>query len=107
MNETEVFDEEFFEAIVASTTSIRGEIYESATSDIKKLKTRKERLYLTPFFESKIKVGDLILLHNNKRKDRKGEKFSFAWLGFDIVSEITAKGVTTLNERNVEILKVK
>ena len=52
-------------------------------------------------------MGDLILLHNNKRKDRKGETFSFAWLGFYIVSEITAKGVTTLNERKVEILKVK
>ena len=50
MNETEVFDEEFFEAIVASATSIRGEIHESATSDIKKLKRRKERLSLTPFF---------------------------------------------------------
>ena len=51
-------------------------------------------------------MGDLVFLHNNKSKDRKGGKFSFVWLGPYIVSEITAKGVTTLNKPDVEILKV-
>ena len=47
---------------------------------------------------SEMKVGDLILLSNNKRKDRKGGKFSFAWLGPYIVSEITPKLVATLKK---------
>ena len=47
---------------------------------------------------SEIKVGDLILLSNNKRKDRKGGKSSFAWLGPYIVSEITPKVVATLKK---------
>ena len=50
---------------------------------------------------------DLILLRNNKRKDRKEGKFSFAWFSRYIVSEITLKGVPTLKKRNGEILKVK
>ena len=56
---------------------------------------------------SEIKVGDLILLHNNKRKDRKGGRFSFAWLGLYIFSKITPKRLTTLKKRHIEIPKVK
>ena len=52
-------------------------------------------------------MGDHILLRNNKRKDRKGRKFSFAWLGHYIVSEKTPKRVTTLKKRDDEIMKVK
>ena len=52
-------------------------------------------------------MGDLIILCNNKRKDRKGGKFSFAWLGPYVVSEITPKGVTTLKKLDGEILKAK
>ena len=52
-------------------------------------------------------MGDLIILCNNKRKDREGGNFSFAWLGPYIVSEITPKVVTTLKKRDGEILKAK
>ena len=52
-------------------------------------------------------MRDLIILCNNKRKDRKGGKFSFAWLGPYVVSEITPKGVTTLKKLDGEILKAK
>ena len=36
MNETEVFDEETFEAILTSPTRIHAEIHGSATSNIRK-----------------------------------------------------------------------
>ena len=52
-------------------------------------------------------MGDLILLRNSKRKDKKGGKFSFALLGPYIVSKNTPKGVTTLKTREGEILNVK
>ena len=39
--------------------------------------------------------------------DRKGRKFSFAWLGHYIICKITPKGVTTLKKWDDEILKVK
>ena len=52
-------------------------------------------------------MGDLILLRNNKRKERNGGNFSFAWFGSYIVSEITAEEVTKLKKRDGEILKVK
>ena len=54
-----------------------------------------------------IKVGGLILLHNNKRKDKKAGSFSFACLGPYIISEITPKRVTTLKKRDGETQKVK
>ena len=77
VNETKVFDEKTFEAILISAIRIRGEIHESATSKTRKAQgkqTKKDfdRRHLS---NSKIKVGDLILLRNNKRKDRKEESF--------------------------------
>ena len=75
MNETEVFDEETFETILASATRIRGEIHESPTSNIRKAQDKQkedfDRLHLS---NSAIKVEYLVLLRNNKRKDRK-ERF--------------------------------
>ena len=108
VNETEVFDEEMFEAILASTTRIRREIHESATINITKAQDKqKEDFDRRHTSNSEIKVGDLILLRNNKRRVRKGGTISFAWLGPYIVSEITPKGVTTLKKRDGQILNVK
>ena len=108
INETEVFDEEIFEAILASTARISREIHESATINITKAQDKqKEDFDRRHTSNSEIKVGDLILLRNNKRTVRKGGTISFAWLGPYIVSEITPKGVTTLKKRDGQILNVK
>ena len=40
------------------------------------------------------------MLRNNKRKDRKGGKFTFKWLGPYVVSDITKKGLVTLKNKN-------
>ena len=40
------------------------------------------------------------MLRNNKRKDRKGGKFTFKWLGPYVVSDITKKGLVTLKSKN-------
>ena len=77
VNETEVFDEKTFEAILISAIRIRGEIHESATSKIRKAQDKQtkkdfDRRHLS---NNEIKVEDLILLRNNKRKDIKEESF--------------------------------
>ena len=83
VNETEAFDEETFEAILTFSTRIRGEIHQSTTSNIRKAQDKQKKDFnRRNLSNSEIKVGDHILLRNNKRKDRKGGKFSFickAW----------------------------
>ena len=108
VNETEVFDEETFEAILVSATRIRGEIHESATINIRKAQDKQKKGFDRHHLSnSEIKVGDLILLLNNKRKDRKGGKFLFTWLGPYIISKVIPKGTTKLKKRDSEIMKVK
>ena len=43
VNETEVFNEETFETILASATRIRGDIHESATSNIRKAQDKQKK----------------------------------------------------------------
>ena len=107
-NETKVFNEEIFESILTSATSIQGEIHGSAISNIRKVHDEQKKDFDRHHLSNcKIKMRDLILLRNSKRRDRKGWKFSFAWLGHYIVSEITLNGVTTLKIQDGEILKLK
>ena len=106
MNEVEVFDKKTSEAILASTICIPGKFYESATSNIRKALDKQRDFDQCHLSNSEIKMGDLTLLHNNKEKT-KGRRFSFAWLGPYIISEITPKGVTTHKKRDTEILKGK
>ena len=57
MNETEIFDEETFEAILASATRIRGEIHEFAISNIRKAHDKqKEDFDRRHLSNSEIKV---------------------------------------------------
>ena len=85
-DDTEPFDRETFEAVLASATTIR-EIHESASNNITKssrgAKKDFDRRHLS---SSDIKAGNYVLLRNNKRNDRKGWKFSFVWLGPYVVS---------------------
>ena len=90
MKETKVFDEETIEDMSVFARRMRGEIYQFVTSNITKAQDKQkkdfDRSYLS---NNKIKVGDLILLRNNKKNDRKVGKFSFTWLCPYIVSDIT------------------
>ena len=99
VTETEVFAEETFEAILESATRIRGEIHESATTNIRKAQDKQKKDFDGHhIFNSKIKVGDLMLLR----------KFSFAWLGpYISFPKLHPKKIKRLNKRDGEILKVK
>ena len=52
-----------------------------------------------------IRAGDAVLIWNNKRNDRKGWKLSFKWLGSYNVSDMTRKGLVTLENQNGNVLK--
>ena len=83
---------------------IRAEIHEFATSNtIKAQGKQKKGFDRRHLSNSEIEVENPILLRNNKRKDRKGGNFSFAWLGPYIASGITSKGGTTLNKQDVSV----
>ena len=77
--------------MLASAARKRGEIYQFATSNIRKAQDMQQKDFDQSYLSnSEIKVGYLILLRSNKRKERKGGgEFPFAWLGPYIVSDIT------------------
>ena len=75
----------------ASAACKRGQIYQFATSNLRKAQDTQQKDFDQSYLSnSEIKVGYLILLRSNKRKERKGgREFPFAWLGPYIVSDIT------------------
>ena len=108
MNETEGFDRETFVKFLQPLYVYVGEIYESITSNIRKVQEKQKKVFdQRNLSNNEVKTGAFILLRNDKGKARNGGKFSFAWLSSYIVSEITPKGVRTLKKRHGKILKVK
>ena len=76
VNVNEVFDEETFQAILVSATCIRGEIHETTTSNIRKTQDKQKKDFGRSYLSnSEIKVGDPILLGNNKIKTEREESF--------------------------------
>ena len=51
--------------------------------------------------QTEINVGDIVLLKNNERFDRKPGKFSQKWLSPYAVMSISDKGVATLKNASV------
>ena len=58
----------------------------------------KQRKTLINAIFPTVKLKWEILSYYITTEDRKGRKFSFAWLGHYIISKITPKGVTTLKK---------
>ena len=102
-----VFDEESCEAILTSAARICWEMHESATGIIKAQVKRKKAFIRCSFSISRISLGDLILLRNNKRKDRE-QGFHLHGLVLIPFPKLHPKReVTTSKKRDVEILKVQ
>ena len=109
VNETEVFDEETFEAILTFSTRIRREIHQSTTSNIRKAQDKQKKDFnRRNLSNSEIKVGDHILLRNNRRKDRKGGKFSFICMAWPLYRfQNPTQRRYNVYRMSREILKVK
>ena len=76
LNETEVFDEKTFEVILASAIRIRGEIHESATSNIRKAQDRQKRTFIDAIFPTaKLKWEILSYYVTTEEKTEREESF--------------------------------
>ena len=97
------FDKDIFDAVLASSNVIREEVYRQAGENIKRVKKKQQRDYESRLFSpsNDIYIGTEVLLRNNKRKDKKGRKFTFKY----VVSDITKKDLVTLNSKNDKELK--
>ena len=70
----------------------------------KRQKIQYDRRHTSP---TELKAGMQVLLQNNKRKDRKGGKFSYKWRGPYILQEIDHKGVASLQTMSGGKLKTR
>ena len=80
-------EEKTFEAILISATRIRREIYESATSNIRKAQHKQNKDFARCHLSnSKIKVVDLILSYYVTTKEKTERKGSFHLHGLVVMS---------------------
>ena len=109
MDVREPFDKNVVDSVLSSSLAIIKEVHRQAGENIKKAQKKQQKDYLKRHGNA---VNDIcirveVLLRNNKRKDRKGGKFCYKWVGPYVVSNITKKGVASLRNKNGLELKKK
>ena len=97
-NLDEPFDKDMFDKVVESATSLRNQIHHKVEDNIKKAQEKQQHDYDLRQ-SSDIKVGDKVLLRNNKHNDRKGCKFTFKWLGAYEVDNLTDHDLASLKNQ--------
>ena len=107
-SESDPFDIETFQAILNSAASIREATHHQASLNIEKVQAKQQKHYnnrhRTP--EDALPVGSKVLLENQKRKDSKGGKFTYKWMGPYIVKSVSKSGLCVLvNEKGVQLKK--
>ena len=100
----EPFDKDIFDAVLTSCNIIREEVHKQVGENIKRTQEKQQRDYAKRNISSvsnDICIGAQVLLRNNKRNDRKGGKFCFKWIEPYVVSDITKRGLVTLNTKMI------
>ena len=94
-SESDPFDTEMFQAVLNSVASIREATHHQASLNIKEAQAKQQKDFInwhrTP--EAALPVGSKVLLENQKRKDRKGGKFTYKWMGPYTVKSISKSGL--------------
>ena len=84
-----------FQAVLNSAASIREATHHQASLNIEKAQAKQQKDYnnwhRTP--EAALPVGSKVLLENQKRKDRKGGKFTYKWMGPYTVKSVSKSGL--------------
>ena len=105
----EPFDIETFRSVVDSAKSLRENVHQQAGQNIKKAQVKQQKDYnnrhSTP--NATLPIGSKVLLENQKRKDRKGGKFTYRWLGPYTLKSISKSGLCSLVNKNNALLKKK
>ena len=100
------FDVKTFETVLSQAKSIREEVYEVAGANIVKAQAKQQRDYNCRHqLPNSLNINDKVLLKNLKRKDRKGGKFTYKWLGPYAIQNISQKGLCTLVNANGKSLR--
>ena len=103
----EVLDQHMFDAVLSSAITIRSKIHEDASTNILEAQGKQKRDYDRRHNSTTIiRIGDKVLLRNNKRTNRKGGRFTYRWLGPYVVKDLAQKGLATLvSNKGVELKK--
>ena len=95
-----------FDKVLESATSFRNQIHHKVEDNIKKAQEKQQHIYdLCHLQSNDLKVGDKVLLRNNKSSDRKSGKFTFKWLGPYEVDNLTDHGLASLKNQKGNIFK--
>ena len=96
-NLDEPFDKDMFDKVLESATYLRNQIHHKVEDNIKKAQGKQQHDFELWHLQSNdIKVGDKVILRNNKRNDRKSAKFTFKWLEPYEVDNLTDHGLASL-----------
>ena len=102
------FGKETFDDVLTSAISMRANIYQIAAENIYSVQERQRRDYSRRHqVPNKIKVGQKVLLKNQRRMGRKGGKFSFKWFGSFTVRSISDKNLCSLIKKDGTLIKTK
>ena len=97
-----------FDKVLESATSLRNQIHHKVEDNIKKVQEKQQHNYdLRHLRSNDIKVGDKVLLRNNKRNDGNGGRFTFTWLGPYEMDNLTDYGLASLKNQKGNVLKKK
>ena len=108
-NESEhPFGKEMFDAVLTTAISMRANIHQAADENICWAQEKQRREYNRHRQEAnKIKVGQKVLLKNQRMMDRKGVKFSFKWFRPFTVHSISNNNLCTLINKDGALIETK
>lgn len=100
------FDEDYVVKVAQAMQDIRDQCRASATANIQKAQAKQQQDYNQRHKTAySYKPGDLVLLKNLKRADRKGGKASLPWSGPFKLEKLLANNTCVLSSSNVELKK--
>ena len=107
--ESNPYDITTFQAVLQSAALIREATNEKAIQNIMKAQAKHQKDYNNHHstISTTLPIGSKVLLQNQKRQDRKGEKFSYKWIGPYTIKLISKTGPCVLISEKGFILKKK
>ncbi|XP_069109495.1 uncharacterized protein [Argopecten irradians] len=101
VNSKEIEDEDFQEMLNDRATSFATLLstHEDTVSEIRKAQSIQKKYYDAKHAKQDLHIGDMVLVKNTRRINRKGDKIMSKWVGPYTIGECFGKGVYRLKER--------
>ena len=107
-NESEYpFNKETTAAVLTTAISMRANIHQTAGENICLAQEKQSRDKNDYQVANKIKVGQKVLLKNQRRMDREGGKFSFKWFSPFTVHSVSNKKLCSRINKDGTLIKTK